>query len=76
MKNTIATMMMNQLRMRNPQLYQILNLNRNNPIDLLKQMASNSSNEQMEQLFNKAKQMGFPNEVLVEIQNQIGMNSN
>lgn len=66
---------MNQLRMRNPQLYQILNLNRNNPIDLLKQMASNSSNEQMEQLFNKAKQMGFPNEVLVEIQNQIGMNS-
>jgi len=67
---------MNQLRMRNPQLYQILNLNRNNPIDLLKQMASNSSNEQMEQLFNKAKQMGFPNEVLVEIQNQIGMNSN
>ena len=76
MKNTVATMMMNQLRMNNPQMYQILNLNKNNPIDLLKQMASNSSNEQMQQLFNKARQIGFPNEVLAEIQNQIGMNSN
>ena len=61
--------------MKNPQLYQILNLNKNNPMDLLKQMASNSSNEQMQQLFSQAQNLGCPKEILAEIQNQLGMNS-
>lgn len=65
---------MNQLKMKNPQMYQMLSQGKINPLDLLKQMASNYP-EQMGALFTQAQNIGFPNEVLVEIQNQIGMNS-
>ncbi len=46
-----------------------------NPVDILKQMATNSKPEQMQNLFTKAQSMGFPSEVLTQIQNEIGINS-
>lgn len=66
---------MNQLRMKNPQMYQMLSQGKINPMEILKQMASNSSNEQMQNLFSQAQKLGCPNEILTEIQNQLGMNS-
>ena len=66
---------MNQLRAKNPQMYQMLSQGRINPLDILKQMAGNSTPEQMQQLFSQAQNLGCPNEILAEIQNQLGMNS-
>lgn len=56
-------------------MYQMLSQGKINPLDILKQMASNSSNEQMQQLFSQAQKLGCPNEILTEIQNQIGINA-
>lgn len=65
---------MNQLKMKNPQMYQMLSQGKINPMSLLKQMANNYP-EQMGALFNQAQSIGFPSEVLTEIQNQIGINA-
>ena len=63
---------MNQLKTRNPQAFQIVEQARNNngnPMDLFKQMTSNYTPEQMDSLFSKAKQMGIPDDVLQQVQN-------
>ena len=75
MKNQVLQMTLNQLRMKNPQMYQMLSQGKINPLDILKQMAGNSTPEQMQHLFSQAQNLGCPNEILAEIQNQLGMNS-
>jgi len=58
----------------NPQMYQVIEQarqNQNNPLDLLKQVVGNYSPEQMKNFYSMAQQMGFPNEVLTQIQSQI-----
>lgn len=55
-------------------MYQILEQLRQgqgNPIDLLKQVTSNYTPEKMQNFYSVAQQMGFPNEFLTQIQNQI-----
>ena len=66
---------MNQLKMRNPQMYQMLSQGKINPIDILKKMTNNATPEQMQNLFTRAQNMGFPNEVLTKIQSEIGIDS-
>ena len=56
-------------------MYQMLSQGKINPMDLLKQMAGNSTPEQMQQLFSQAQSLGCPSGILAEIQNQLGMNS-
>ncbi len=43
--------------------------NNNNPMDLFKQVTSGYSTEQMDNLFNRARQLGVPDDVLKNIQN-------
>lgn len=45
--------------------------NNNNPMDLLKQVTKNYSPEQMNGLFEKAKQFGVPEDILKKAQNGI-----
>lgn len=66
--------LLNQLKVQNPQMFQIIeqaNRNQSNLMDLLKQVTGNYSSEQMKNFYMVAQQMGFPNEVLGEIQKQM-----
>lgn len=63
---------MQQLQVKNPQMFQTINQARNsgvNPQQLLKQIMGNSSNEQMQQVLSQAKQFGVPDNVLSQVQN-------
>ncbi len=74
MKNIQVNNIMNQLRQRQPQQYQMIQQmiqNNGNPIDLLKQVIGNYSPEQLENFYTTAQKMGFPNDVLSQIQNQL-----
>ena len=54
-------------------MYQMLSQgiqNNVNPIELFNQVTTGYSQEQLDNLFNKAKSMGFPTEVLEQVQNQ------
>lgn len=65
---------MNQLQQRNPQMYQVVNQLRNNngdPTKLFKQITNNYTPEQMDNLFNRAQQMGIPAEVLNNLKKDI-----
>ena len=70
-QNTITTMLMNQLKIKKPQMYQMLSQgiqNNINPMDLFNQVTNGYSKEQMDNLINQAKSMGFPPEVLEQVQ--------
>ena len=65
---------MNQLKLNQPQGYQLLQAasqNKSNPIEIFKQFTKNYTPEQMSELYSLAQQVGYPNEVLSEIQNQM-----
>ncbi len=74
MPNQLITMMMNQLQQRNPQMFQVLNqirTNNGNPMQLFKQLTNKYTPEQMNNLFNRAQQMGVPKEVLDNLKKDI-----
>ena len=59
-------------------MYQMLeqaNKNQNNPMGLLKQVIGNYTPQQLQNYYNIAQQMGFPTEVLSEVQNQMGIDT-
>jgi hypothetical protein len=67
MPNQLMQMMMNQIRARNPQMFQFLEQarkNNNNPMDLFKQVTKNYKPEQIESIFNQARQFGIPDEII------------
>ena len=52
-------------------MYQVLSQgmkNNTNPMELFNQITSGYSKEQMDNLINRAKSMGFPSEVLEQVQ--------
>ena len=54
---------MNQLQSRNPQMFQMINMARNNgtnPQDVLKQMMGNINSQQMQNVMQQAKRDGMP----------------
>ena len=65
-------MLMSQLQARNPQMVQMINQARSsgtNPQDFLKQVMSNSSTQDVQNVLLQAQQMGVPESVLKEVQN-------
>ena len=63
---------MSQLQARNPQMVQMINQARSsgtNPQDFLKQVMSNSSTQDVQNVLLQAQQMGVPESVLKEVQN-------
>ena len=64
-------MLMNQLKMKNPQAYQFLEQaqkNKSNPQELFKQITKDYKPEQMEQIFNSARRFGMPDEIIKQMQ--------
>ena len=73
MQNQLISMMMNQLKMKQPQMFQLVEQarkNQSNAMEMFRDVTKNYSPEQMENLINRAKQFGVPEEVLQNIQNQ------
>ena len=67
MQNQMMMMLMKQLQMRNPQMFQMLEQarkNNNNPEELFKEITKNYKPEQMEMIFNKARQFGIGDDVI------------
>lgn len=63
---------MNQLQMKNPQMFQLINQARNNGADpqgMLKQMIGNGNAKNFQAVMQQAKSMGCPDVVLSQIQN-------
>ena len=72
MQNQLIQMMMGQLKNKNPQMFALINQasqNNTNPMELLKQVTSNYTPEQMQNLLSRAEQFGVPKDVLNKIQN-------
>ena len=60
-------MMMNQLKARNPQMFQFLNQaqkNQKNPQEIFKEITKNYKPEQMENIFNRARQFGIGDDII------------
>lgn len=73
MKNATQPLI-SQLRQRQPQMFQFLEQARQNqssPMDLLKQVTGNYTPQQLQNFYITAQRMGFPDDVLTEIQNQM-----
>ena len=65
---------MNQLKMKNPQMFQKINQIKNsngNPLALFNEVTNGYSKEQLDSLFKRAKQMGVPEEYIKQVQNGI-----
>ena len=74
MPNQLMTMLMNQLKMRNPQVFQMVEQARKNnsdPMDMFRQITSNYKPEQLNSLFDRAKQLGVPDDYIKELRNGI-----
>ena len=70
--NPLVQALMSQLKVKNPQGYQLANnlmQNNGNPQAMLHQLMSNASPEQKENLMKQAKQYGVPDNILSQIQN-------
>ena len=66
----IMNLLMTQLKMRNPQMFQMLEKaqqNKSNPMELFKQVTSKYTPEQMNNLINVAKQYGVPDDIINQI---------
>lgn len=57
------------------QMLNQVNQNQGNAMGLLKQTIGDYSPEQLQNYYKIAQQMGFPNEVLSEVQNQLNINT-
>ena len=77
MQNPMVTMYMNQLKAKNPQAFQMVNQamqNKNNPMELFKQVTSNYDDKTKKAFFQQAKQMGFSDSLLNQVQQNINTN--
>ena len=70
MQNQLIMMMMNQIKMKNPQMFQMLEQaqkNQKNPKKLFKEVTKNYKPEQMENIFNRARQFGIGDDIINEL---------
>lgn len=70
--NPIIQMLMSRLQTQNPKGYQMVNeamRNNGNPSELVKQMMSNATPEQRQNLLKQAKSYGCPDNILSQLQN-------
>ena len=70
MQNQLMMMLMNQLKAKNPQMFQMVEQarqNKTNPMEMFKQITSKYSPEQMNSFYTQAEKMGFSPELLNQI---------
>ena len=71
MNNPIMAMLMGQLKIKNPQManqVQEMIKSNGNPMELFKQVTKNFDDSTRNSFFNQAKQMGFSEELLNQVQ--------
>lgn len=74
MNNPAVQMLLQRMSKINPQGYEVVNnmmKNGENPMTALQKMLGGKSSEQLNQFFGQAKNMGFPDELLSQVQNGI-----
>lgn len=74
MMNMKVNNVLNQLRQKQPQQYQVLQQmiqSNGNPMNLLKQVVGGYTPEQLQNFYTTAQRMGVPNDILSQIQNQL-----
>ena len=62
------------MKAKNPQVFQMVEQarkNNGNPLDMFKQITNNYKPEQLNMLFDRAKQMGVPEEYINQVKNGI-----
>lgn len=67
MQGQMMNILMTQLKMRNPQMFQFIEQaqkNKSNPQELFKEITKNYKPEQIENIFNRAKQFGISDDVI------------
>ena len=70
--NPIVSMLMNQIKMKDPQNYQSLNQLMNSggsPEQILQQEMKKRTPQEIQQVLIQAKQLGVPENILAQIQN-------
>lgn len=70
MQNQIMSMLMNQLKARNPQMLKMVEQarqNQSNPVDFFKQITNKRSPEQMNAFYKQIEQMGFSPDVINQL---------
>ena len=70
MQGQIIQMLMNQLRVKNPQMFQMLEqarANENNPQEMFKQITSKYTPEQMNNFYNQVEKMGFSPDMINQL---------
>ena len=66
--------LMNQLKAKNPQMFQRieqLRQNQSNPIEIFKQVTNGYSNDQMNNFYNQARNMGFSDDLINQLKNGV-----
>lgn len=72
--NQITMILMNQLKIKNPQMFQRieqLRQNQSNPIEIFKQVTNGYSNDQMNNFYNQARNMGFSDDLINQLKNGV-----
>lgn len=72
--NQITTILMNQVKAKNPQAFrriEQLMQNQSNPIEIFKQVTNGYSNEQMNNFYNQARNMGFSDDLINQLKNGV-----
>jgi len=62
------------MKAKNPQLFQMVEQarkNNGNPMDMFKEVTKNYKPEQLNSLFDRAKQIGVPEEYITQVKNGI-----
>lgn len=68
--NQAMQMMLNQLKAKNPKVFQMVEeaiQNKNNPMELFKQITSNYTPEQMNNFYKQAEQIGFSPDLINQV---------
>ena len=74
MQGQMMQMLMNQLKVKNPQMYQVISQakqNKNNPMEMFKEITKEYTPEQFDNLYKQAEQMGFSNELINQLKDGI-----
>ena len=70
MQNQMMSMLMNQLKAKNPQMFQMVEQarqNKSNPIEIFRQITSDKTPEQMDSFYKRIEQMGFAPDVINQL---------
>ena len=74
MNNAITQMLLQRVKTNNPEGYQMVSSmmqNGGNPMTILQQILGNKSSEQLNSFFGQAKNIGFSDDLLRQVQNGI-----